>query len=316
MTAEVKKQYTVGQVSQITGISSRMLRYYERRGLLQPFFRNPQNNYRCYSETQLEELLLIKELSRIGFATDDLMRIFHDCNLSSLEKELESKIAAAAKDIQSTLRRYFHMSELCMRVQKSLRTVEWMRENPSIATIKLTTISSQHMVFIRYHGLFNSRDIFMEKVAELYRLIKQHSFPTLDPFFVIFHQQYAPSFTAASSDSELCIPLEHAVDSPHTRYFEECRALFFLQVGSYSRLESTYAKLEGWEAEHRLKTTGTAIEEYIVSPTMTSADENFVTQIYLLLDDARRSRGGRTPARDSPLRRSHPDRGPSCCVSL
>lgn len=281
---ETKKTYSIGQVAEITGISPRMLRYYEKKGLIIPVHRSAGNNYRYYSETQLEELLLIKELNRVGFATDELIRIFYKRDLSVLGKELENRIMQANKDIQAAMRKYIHMNELYFRVLKSLQAIEINNMQAALPTIKMTTIPSREYVSYRYFGLFNSRDIFMEKVAVLYKIIKENNLPTLGPLHVIFHNQYKTSFSNIEGDVELYVPLEPGSNYPDAKVSPAYEAISCLQIGPYFQLENTYKAMEKWAKEQDLVLAGTAIEEYIINPTMTAIANNFVTEIYLVLD--------------------------------
>ncbi len=278
----VKKLYTIGQVSQITGISSRMLRYYEKKEILMPAERSPENNYRLYTEKQLEELLLFKELNRVGFSMENLINIFEDRDLSSLQKELENKIQLANKEILDAIRNYVHINELHFRVLKSLNILQSKNTIASNSVINLIDMPDQEVVFIRYYGLFNSREIFMEKVGELYRLIKKYNLFTLGPLFVIFHDQYLTSFNMVKGDVEICVPLENTdTKCPNIRTLKAFRAISHLLVGPYSQLETTYKALELWGREHNFKLSGSSLEEYVVNPTMTSVDNNYATQIYL-----------------------------------
>ena len=279
-----KKIYSIGQVSAISGISTRMLRYYEKKGLIIPIQRDSHNNYRYYSETQLEELLLIKELNRVGFATDELIRIFYNRDLDSLEKELESRIMQINKDIQTTLRKYIHLNELYFRVLKSLQAVELKNVHTALPTIKIITIPPQEYVSYSYFGFFNSRDIFMEKVAILYNIVKEHNLPTLGPLHVMFHGQYKTSFSNIEGHVELYIPLEPGSNYENVKISPAYDAVSCLQIGPYFQLENTYKAMEKWAEEQKLALSGTAIEEYIINPTMTAMADSFVTEIFLLID--------------------------------
>ena len=57
----------IGEISQRSAVAPRMLRYYEAQGLLQPG-RHP-NGYRDYSESDLNQVVTIRDLSRSGVPT-------------------------------------------------------------------------------------------------------------------------------------------------------------------------------------------------------------------------------------------------------
>lgn len=57
----------IGDLSRKTGLSSRMLRYYEQEGLLHP--ERTANGYRDYSENDAARAILIRDLVRSGVPT-------------------------------------------------------------------------------------------------------------------------------------------------------------------------------------------------------------------------------------------------------
>lgn len=52
----------IGEIAKLSDLSVDMIRFYEKKGLLDPLLiRRGQNNYRDYSEACLERLMLIKQ---------------------------------------------------------------------------------------------------------------------------------------------------------------------------------------------------------------------------------------------------------------
>ncbi len=64
----------IQDVSQHTGVSARTIRYYEEIGLLPPPAR-AENNYRQYSEADVERLRLIAGARRLDLSLDDIREI-------------------------------------------------------------------------------------------------------------------------------------------------------------------------------------------------------------------------------------------------
>ncbi|MDO5651678.1 MAG: MerR family transcriptional regulator [Moraxella sp.] len=62
----MQKTYHIKEVSDITGISSETLRYYEKEGLIAKPAR-AANGYRLYNESQLASLRFIKTCRSLGF---------------------------------------------------------------------------------------------------------------------------------------------------------------------------------------------------------------------------------------------------------
>ena len=65
---------TVKQVSELTGVSIRTLRYYDSIGLLNPSVRT-EAGYRLYDDTAMERLQQILLFRELGFPLADIVRI-------------------------------------------------------------------------------------------------------------------------------------------------------------------------------------------------------------------------------------------------
>ena len=63
--------YTIGKLAEAVGVPTSTVRYYERRGLLQPNDRN-QGNYRIYGDDAIERLRFIRAAQATGFTLDDV----------------------------------------------------------------------------------------------------------------------------------------------------------------------------------------------------------------------------------------------------
>ncbi|NDJ76235.1 MAG: MerR family transcriptional regulator [Chloroflexi bacterium] len=66
--------YTIGQLAAQTGLTRRALRLYEKAGLLVPL--RGGNNYRYYTEQQLKEAAVIRELREAGLSLHIIGTIF------------------------------------------------------------------------------------------------------------------------------------------------------------------------------------------------------------------------------------------------
>lgn len=65
-----KDWLTIGQASSLTGLSAKMLRHYESRGLLKP--RRSPSGYRLYPQSQLAQLQLIYQAKQLGFSLEQV----------------------------------------------------------------------------------------------------------------------------------------------------------------------------------------------------------------------------------------------------
>lgn len=85
----------INEVERLTGITRQNIRFYEKKELLHPK-RNPENNYREYSEKDVTALKTIKLLRKLDFSLEDIQSIlsaeipFHSL-LEQHMKELQAR---------------------------------------------------------------------------------------------------------------------------------------------------------------------------------------------------------------------------------
>lgn len=66
--------FSIGEISQQTGVSTQTIRYYERIALLpQPY--RAENGYRVYDNTDVERLQFITRARQLDFSLDDIAEI-------------------------------------------------------------------------------------------------------------------------------------------------------------------------------------------------------------------------------------------------
>lgn len=68
-------RYSVKETSEILGISKKSLRYYDRIGLLAPYYRDPDNRYRYYTIKQFYQIELFKYAKFLGLPVPEYKSI-------------------------------------------------------------------------------------------------------------------------------------------------------------------------------------------------------------------------------------------------
>jgi DNA-binding transcriptional MerR regulator len=73
-------QYSITDVSKITGISPSAIRFYEEKELLFPISRK-SSGVRNFTEDDIERLAFITELKKAGLSIKEIHECFHFCDM-------------------------------------------------------------------------------------------------------------------------------------------------------------------------------------------------------------------------------------------
>lgn len=68
---------TVTELARQTDTTIHAVRYYTRKGLLQPV-RNPDNNYRLYKPSEVRWLRFVRQAKALGYTLAEIRDIMHD----------------------------------------------------------------------------------------------------------------------------------------------------------------------------------------------------------------------------------------------
>jgi Cu(I)-responsive transcriptional regulator len=110
----------IGEASKASGVSTKMIRYYESIGLIRPPLRT-ESGYRVYSESEVHALRFISQARDLGFSIDqmgDLLALWRDRTRASADvkaialehiEALEAKVHAL-QAMSATLR---HLADNC-----------------------------------------------------------------------------------------------------------------------------------------------------------------------------------------------------------
>ncbi|MCI8424415.1 MAG: MerR family transcriptional regulator [Adlercreutzia sp.] len=82
----------VGQMAKENCVSSRTLRFYQERGLLEPAFVDEANGRRYYTITQAPRIDLITQLQSAGFSLDEITGIIEDADMGRLQQAMAEKL--------------------------------------------------------------------------------------------------------------------------------------------------------------------------------------------------------------------------------
>lgn len=171
----------INDVEKRTGLEASTIRYYEEKGLIQ-VARNPENNYREYTQKNVESLRVIRFLRKLDFTLDEIKRVVVDGE--AFGPIIDSKIDAlkeASERIEKSLMLLTHLkdtgvtgdtidtSSISNRVYlfRTKKTwIDWVNDL-SDKVCKITRIP--RTAFIPEDLIFTKEDFTVELIAYAYR---------------------------------------------------------------------------------------------------------------------------------------------------
>ena len=110
----------IGAASKVSGVSAKMIRYYEEIGLL-PAAKRSGNGYRVYTEADVHTLGFIRRARTLGFSMAQIERLvglWRDKSRASAEVKAiaEAHVAeleAKAAELQAMARTLSHLAHCC-----------------------------------------------------------------------------------------------------------------------------------------------------------------------------------------------------------
>ena len=93
-------RYRIGDVARILGISTDLLRYYEKKGVVSPR-KDARNDYRYYEAWDINFLLDCLWFKNFGFGIGEVARMVTQCGYEELSERLERR----EEDLERVLRR-------------------------------------------------------------------------------------------------------------------------------------------------------------------------------------------------------------------
>lgn len=129
--------YQIDEVSAKTGLTKRMLRYYEEIGLITPI--RKQSGYRIYTNDDLRMLKSVKETKeRLGFSMDDLKAF------SGIEKRIISVVRGEKQDKDSIELCREETKRLLKLIEEKEETLIKVKSKLNRALVKLDSLKEEN----------------------------------------------------------------------------------------------------------------------------------------------------------------------------
>ena len=272
----MKTSYSIGEFSQVTGVSVKTLRFYHEKGILLPSSVDEANGYRFYDTGKVEKARVIRQLRQMEFSIEDIAAMLNECSdeadiLNYLERQknvLQQRIHEDRDIVRS-------LNEIIAN-EKSARRI---LEGGSFA-VEEKTIAPMLIAGIRMKGKYSDCSAGFSRLG---KAVGRHICGK--PLNLYYDGEYRED----DADFEPCFPIrkEVAVDGISVRTLPGGRALTLIHRGPYDQLGRSYAKILQQVNDRKLAGTLPSREIYIKGPGMIfkGNPKNYLTEIQIPFED-------------------------------
>lgn len=105
-------EYSTGELAKLFNISNRSIHFYDKKDLLKPAYIK-DNNYRIYTEKEVEKLKIILILKNMDISLKDIKELLkNDKDMKSINLIISKKIDETEKVIQENEKKLDHMQNI------------------------------------------------------------------------------------------------------------------------------------------------------------------------------------------------------------
>lgn len=268
----MKTSYSIGEFSQVTGLSVKTLRFYHEKGILLPSSVDDATGYRFYDAGKIEKARVIMRLRQMEFSIEDIAAVLGECGdeadiLNYLERQkgiLQQRIHEDRDIVRS-------LSEIIAK-EKAARQ---LLESGSFAVAE-KTVAPMLVAGIRMKGKYSDCG---NGFSQLGKAIGRH---ICGKAFCLY---YDCEYRDGDADFEPCFPVrkEVAAAGVSFRTLAGSRCLTLIHRGPYDQLGRSYAKILKQAGELKLKILLPTREVYVKGPGMIfkGNPKNYMTEIQL-----------------------------------
>ncbi len=278
--------YSIGEISKIANIPQRILRYYDKRKVLCPEYRNEDTKYRYYTKNQLPTINRITDLHALGIPFDMIREIQEQKDLIFLKKALDNQIIKNQTAMQMAQYQYSQACEDRRRVSYALaklqeggkaHKVTFYNIEPSYEICEYRALSQAEAKTENCVTMFQSLHEFIRK----YRLVHEGGDS-------IIRKKWESAEKTPKSRQDIIL-LQQIKNPPpipidNMREFKSTRVLTTMHIGSYDTLYTAYSDIKKWAEAHDITLGEDSLEEYYITPVMVSSPSDLVTQLFIPIE--------------------------------
>ena len=268
----MKTSYSIGEFSQVTGLSIKTLRFYHERGILLPSSVDDATGYRFYDASKIEKARVIMRLRQMEFSIEDIAAVLGECDdeadvLNYLERQrlvLQQRIREERDVVRS-------LDEIIAKEKAAKQLLD-----AGGFEVEEKTLEPMRVAGFRMKGKYSDCGVgFSHLGKSVGRYICGKSLCLY----------YDGEFREEDANFEPCFPIRKDVSGEgiSTRTLPGGRFLSLIHRGPYDQLGRSYARILKAVAERKAKVVLPTREVYVKGPGIIfrGNPKNYLTEIQL-----------------------------------
>ena len=262
-----EKYYRIGEISRLYKISTDILRYYDKIGLMSPDFIG-ENGYRYYSKKQIWKLNNIRNLRNIGVGLEDIKEFLDERNINSANDIIEFQLEKVEDKIKK-------LTELKEELTSKMENIEFFKTFKDFNKPVLKFIPKRK--FLRSKGNFKQD---WEIDFELKILNEKTEY---DNDFILTNNEIGATLSKENffKGEYLTFSESFIINDVKGEIIPEGYFLTIVFKGKYDESYKYYNILKKYIEENNLIVTGDIHEIYHIEIHITENEDEFITEIQI-----------------------------------
>ena len=266
--------FSIGELSKLTQLTVKTLRFYHEEGLLIPAHVDPDTGYRYYDQGHVETARAISYLRSLEFPLSEIKKLLRSQGDEDLLKALERQQSAVKERIKQ-LRKAAVSLERFISEERKARAMMQATEDVHEKMLEPLLVAG-----IRMKGKYSDCG---QAFGRLGRGLGRYICGK--PMLLHYDSEYRED----DADFEACMPIRQMrkIEGVSVRELPGGRCVSLVHLGPYDQLGRSYAKAFNYINDRKLRTVLPTREVYLKGPGMIfkGNPKEYLTEIQIMLEN-------------------------------
>lgn len=263
--------FKIGEFSRLVRVSPRMLRHYEKCGLLIPAEIDRFTGYRSYSAGQIPLLMNIVMLRDMGFSIDETADILPRLeDAAYMDSVVRAKSASVQQSIEVEQHKLSKLMQLSDRLKEECKSMVYDVELKALPSVKVIALRGIIPAYDQEELLWHKLGAFMAK----------NGIACETGGYSIYHDE---DYKESDVDVEIAVPVTALGNSQGEFVYKELdgipQAATVRFSGPYDGYQAASEKLAAWLEQNDYEFTGQLRGYAIVMPNGSNSPEDYLTEL-------------------------------------